>query len=379
MSVRTISILGFAVAITYSSIFGTSGAMAQNSSIVSELERLRRDMNTLQSYVFRDGKGVKTNNVSGVSAGFASQDAVSQLQLQIQQMRRLMREMNGPFEELQFKMKRSAERLDKLVADVDLRLRAIEEGQAAGSFATTPNSQAHKATQVGQQNTLSSELRRSNISPGSADKMIEPGLQSGQQALGVISARDLNQYRKSGTIVPNSENTAKLPQGSNSQQPERLAGVSAAPGPAPVTPAASQTATIGASLLAKGTPEEQYKHAYGLMMKRNMSEAENVLRAFLVRYPKHELADNASYWLGETHYARKDFQGAIRVYYDAYKTYPKGNKAPAVLLKLGMSLASIGEKESACSAYNELVTSHPNANSRILGNVSRMSKKLGCK
>ena len=201
MSVRTISILGFAVAITYSSIFGTSGAMAQNSSIVSELERLRRDMNTLQSYVFRDGKGVKTNNVSGVSAGFASQDAVSQLQLQIQQMRRLMREMNGPFEELQFKMKRSAERLDKLVADVDLRLRAIEEGQVAGSFATSPNSQAHKATQVGQQNTLSSELRSSNISPGSADKMIEPGLQSGQQALGVISARDLNQYRKSGTIA----------------------------------------------------------------------------------------------------------------------------------------------------------------------------------
>ena len=112
MSVRTISILGFALAMTYSLLFSTAGAMAQDSSIVSELERLRRDMNTLQSYVFRNGTGVKTNNVSGVSAGSASQEAVSQLQLQIQQMRRLMREMNGPFEELQFKMKRNAERLD---------------------------------------------------------------------------------------------------------------------------------------------------------------------------------------------------------------------------------------------------------------------------
>mgnify|MGYP001469830306 CR=1 FL=1 len=378
MSVRTISILGFAVAITYSSIFGTSGAMAQNSSIVSELERLRRDMNTLQRYVFRDGKGVKTNNDPGVSAGFASQDAVSQLQLQIQQMRRLMREMNGPFEELQFKMKRSAERLDKLVADVDLRLRAIEEGQVAGS-APILNSQAYSATDVRQQTTQSSKPSSTTISPGSANKVIQPGLKPGQQAFGVISARDLNQYRASGTIAPDSANTPISPQEMNSQQPSPAAGISAAPGPAPVIPAASQTATVGASVLANGTPEEQYKHAYGLMMKRNMSEAENVLRAFLVRYPKHELADNASYWLGETHYARKDFQGAIRVYYDAYKTYPKGNKAPAVLLKLGMSLASIGEKESACSAYNELVTSHPNANSRILGNVSRMSKKLGCK
>ena len=202
MSVRTISILGLSVAVIYSSLFITSGAMAQNSSIISELERLRLDMNTLQSYVFRGGKGVKTNNASGVSAGFATQDAVSQLQLQIQQMRRLMREMNGPFEELQFKMKRNAERLDKLVADVDLRLRAIEEGQVAGSFANTPNSQAHKATHVGQQNTQSSEPRSSNISPGSANQMIQPGLQPGQQAFGVINTRDLNPVSYTHLTLP---------------------------------------------------------------------------------------------------------------------------------------------------------------------------------
>ena len=378
MLVRTTSIIGFAIVMTYSSLFATPDAIAQNSSIVSELERLRRDMNTLQSYVFRGGKGATSNNVSGVSEGFASQDAVSRMQLQIQQMRRLMREMNGPFEELQFKMKRSAERLDKLVADVDLRLRAIEEGQVAGS-APILNSQAYSATDVRQQTTQSSKPSSTTISPGSANKVIQPGLKPGQQAFGVISARDLNQYRASGTIAPDSANTPISPQEMNSQQPSRVAGISAAPGPAPVIPAASQTATVGASVLANGTPEEQYKHAYGLMMKRNMSEAESVLRAFLVRHSKHELADNASYWLGETHYARKNYKEAIRIYYDAYKTYPKGNKAPAVLLKLGMSLASIGEKESACSAYDELVTSHPNANPRTLGNASRMSKKLGCK
>jgi tol-pal system protein YbgF len=378
MSVRPISILGFVIAMAYSFFSGTPDVVAQNSSFVNELERLRRDMNTLQTYVFRGGKGLIAENAAGVSKEFASQDAVSQLQLQIQEMRRLMREMNGPLEELQFKMKRSAERLDKLVADVDLRLRVIEEGQSKGS-ASSHGFQTNRATGLGQQIRRSSEDSDTVTSSNTVQKGIKPGLKPGQQAFGVISSRDLNQYKESGTMVPATANEGVLPQMTKSQQPIRAAGVSAAPGPAPVTSSASQTANTGASVLPEGTPEEQYKHAYGLMMKRNMSEAESVLRAFLARHPKHELADNAGYWLGETHYARKDFQEAIRVYYDAYKNYPKGNKAPAVLLKLGMSLTSIGEKESACSAYEELVTSHPDANPRILRKASRMSKKLGCK
>ena len=378
MSVRPIFILGFVIAIVYLSFFGTPDVIAQNSSFVSELERLRRDMNTLQTYVFRGGKGFITENAAGMSKESASQDAVSQLQLQIQEMRRLMREMNGPLEELQFKMKRTAERLDKLVADVDLRLRVIEEGQSTGS-ASFHGSQTHGATGLGQQITKSSEDSDAVTSSNTGNKSIKPGLKPGQQAFGVISTRDLNQYKEGGTMVPAAANEGVLPQMMKSQQPINAAGVSAAPGPAPVTSSASQTAKTGASVLPEGTPEEQYKHAYGLMMKRNMSEAESVLRAFLARYPKHELADNAGYWLGETHYARKDFQEAIRVYYDAYRNYPKGNKAPAVLLKLGMSLTSIGEKESACSAYDELVTSHPDANPRILRKTSRMSKKLGCR
>jgi len=96
--------------------------------------------------------------------------------------------------------------------------------------------------------------------------------------------------------------------------------------------------------LPAGTPKAQYNYVYGLLMKRDLPKAEAALKAFLANHPKHELADNATFWLGETHYTRKNYQEAIRVYYDAYKKYPKGNKAPAVLLKLGMSLANIGEK-----------------------------------
>ena len=377
MIFRKLSILGFAFAVTISSLVSVPEALAQDSSIVGELERLRRDMNTLQSYVFRDGKGAPSGAISGVGGEFASQDAVSQLQLQIQEMRRLMREMNGQFEELQFKINRNNERLDRLVADVDLRLRALEKGQGVRSI-SAPSSELRSTANAAQQEAQSSASGTAVISSGVANEVAQPG----QQAFGVISKRDLNQFKTSGTVTPASANPPTLLRGTSGQQPVRAAAVSkpvAAPAPAPVTAATAQTASVDAGVLPDGTPEEQYKHAHGLMMKRKMSEAENALKAFLVRHPKHELADNASYWLGETHYAREDFQEAIRVYYDAYKTYPKGNKAPAVLLKLGMSLASIGEKESACSAYDELMSLHPKASPRILSNASRMSKQLGCK
>ena len=113
-------------------------------------------------------------------------------------------------------------------------------------------------------------------------------------------------------------------------------------------------------------------------MKRDLSNAEKALRAFLLRHSGHELADNAIFWLGESYYSRKNYREAIKVYFEAYKKYPEGNKAPAVLLKLGMSLATVGEKDSACSAYQELIKKHPNASKRILANAARERNSLGC-
>jgi tol-pal system protein YbgF len=362
-------------------VASVSAAAAQDSSIVGELERLRRDMNTLQGYVFREGK--RPTSVPG-GAGlpeFASQDSVSQLQLQIQEMRRQMRDMNGQFEEIKFKIGRTAERLDRLVADVDLRLRALEEGRpsvgseqsvsaplSAGQYAASSNVTSPTTT------VISSETE---TSPPKG-KELKPG----QRPFGVISKNDLTRFKETGTVTPSSKAPPQPRRTARTLAPvnQRIAKPNAAPSPAPVTtavnPAAANKGQVAA--LPAGTPKAQYDYAYGLLMKRDLPKAEAALKAFLANHPKHELADNATFWLGETHYTRKNYQEAIRVYYDAYKKYPKGNKAPAVLLKLGMSLATIGEKESACSAYDELAKSHPKASPRILGNAARARKSLGC-
>jgi tol-pal system protein YbgF len=210
------------------------------------------------------------------------------------------------------------------------------------------------------------------------DKELTPG----QRPFGVISKNDLTGFKETGTVTPSSKappqplQTARTLAATN----QRIAKPNAAPSPAPVTTAVNPTVANNGQVAAlpAGTPKAQYNYAYGLLMKRDLPKAEAALKAFLANHPKHDLADNATFWLGETYYTRKNYQEAIRVYYDAYKKYPKGNKAPAVLLKLGMSLATIGEKESACSAYDELAKSHPKASPRILGNAARARKSLGC-
>ena len=378
MLVRTGIFSFFSLFIVVASV---SGAAAQDSSIVGELERLRRDMNTLQGYLFREGKRLASVPGGAGLPEFASQDSVSQLQLQIQEMRRQMRDMHGQFEEIKFKFGRTAERLDRLVADVDLRLRALEEGRpslgseqsvsaplGARQYASSSDVTAPTTT------VISSETETSRLK----DKELKPG----QRPFGVISKNDLTGFKETGTVIPSSKaplqplQTARTLAATN----QRIAKPNAAPSPAPVTTAANPTVANNGQVAAlpAGTPKAQYNYAYGLLMKRDLPKAEVALKAFLANHPKHELADNATFWLGETHYTRKNYQEAIRVYYDAYRKYPKGNKAPAVLLKLGMSLATIGEKESACSAYDELAKSHPKASPRILGNAARARKSLGC-
>ena len=349
---------------------------AQDSSLAGELERLRRDMNTLQAYVFRGEKKAGLPPAGG-GADFATQDSVSQLQLQVQELRQRMREMNGSFEEIQHRIGVVADRLDKLVAEVDLRLRSLEEGKGPVS----PGARQSRNGNEQRPPPASSGPAPAGQSGAEADRS---SLQGGQKPFGTLSQSDVNQYKSTGEVTPSAGGPPPRPRGAESNQtanrvaPAAPVAAPSAPSVAAVKPGSENSSAQLASLPGS-TPKEKYDYAYDLLLKRDLPNAEVALRAFVDQHPKHELADNAIYWLGETYYARKNYQEAIRVYYDAYKTYPKGNKAPDVLLKLGMSLASIGEKDSACSAYDELTRAHPEASPRILGAAKRERQSLNCK
>ena len=79
--------------------------------------------------------------------------------------------------------------------------------------------------------------------------------------------------------------------------------------------------------------EEQYELHYLNLIKNRFDAAEKGFQQFVEKYPKHQLAENAIYWLAETHYARQNYKTAAQTFLTAYRKYPKGNKAPDNLLK----------------------------------------------
>ncbi|MDH5412293.1 MAG: tol-pal system protein YbgF [Alphaproteobacteria bacterium] len=159
------------------------------------------------------------------------------------------------------------------------------------------------------------------------------------------------------------------------------AGAGTAPGEAPAEGSAPLVAAAPAvrPVLPEGSPRDQYDFAYDFLKKRQWAEGRAALLAFLEQNPKDELSDNAAYWLGETYYINKQYKEAAKAFLEGYKNYPKGDKAPDNLLKLGKSLAALGEPDKACTTYNKLLEDYPNSLPRIVKLAKSERTKLNCK
>ena len=98
-------------------------------------------------------------------------------------------------------------------------------------------------------------------------------------------------------------------------------------------------------ILPEGTPKEQYDFALSFVKVGDYETAEIALKEFVNTNAKDELAGNAQYWYAETFRIRQLYQDAATAYLDGYQKYPNSVKAPVNLLKLGVSLVHIGEKD----------------------------------
>lgn len=121
-----------------------------------------------------------------------------------------------------------------------------------------------------------------------------------------------------------------------------------------------------------------YESAFSLLKNGQYDGAEQGFTGFLTQYPVHALAGNAKYWLGETYYARAEYEKASRVFAEAYQQYPKSQKAPDNLLKLGMSLSSLGKKDDACIALGQIGKEFSTSAGPVLRRAEQEMSRLGC-
>ena len=335
--------------------FGLMGpAAAQDGNLALQLQRIRRDLSDLQAYVYSGKVPERPAVPDAMPAPSGESASAARLQVQIQNLETQMRELTGRVEEVEFKVSTLKDRLEKMIADVDQRFRDLETAVAgkqtsappaggtavAGAPQDTPKTAETPGTQpitsVGQPGT-----------PAAGQKL-EPG----QQVLGTLS-------RKGAKAV---KPPIETPPDAASGKP-----------PTPSGPPGSQIAAA-----TEGTPQQQYEQAFTLLQRREYDKAADAFKTFVDGNPENPLASNALYWLGETYYFQKNYADAARVFLDGFKRYPKGNKAPDNLFKLGKALAAIEEKQPACAAWSKLLKTFPNANKRLLGNARSERTRVGC-
>ena len=348
------------------------GAQAQTGDdlkvMLDRLQRLERDIRTLNVQISRGGvapvpvTGAKPRPAPVASPAprepFGSGPAMARLGVRLTSLEEDIRAVTGSMEEFVFHVGEIRKRLDKLVADVDYRLSALENRVSGGPVARTRTpGQAPSAPR------LSAAPR-----PPPVQKVI-PG-QGGGFAAPPGSL---------GTVSQKAVSSVQPPPPGNGTKP---AVAETAPGSALATAATPQPAVQAsrevAGILPGGTVKEQYAYAFGLLRQANYDRAEQALQEFLGLHPKEPLASNARYWLGETYYVRAAYVQAAEIFLEGYQADPKGPKAPDSLLKLGMSLAGLDKKREACAAFEKLTKDFPDAAAGVKNTVNREKQKNGC-
>lgn len=144
-----------------------------------------------------------------------------------------------------------------------------------------------------------------------------------------------------------------------------------------VAPAPGTTPTAPANPLADPA-ETLYQEAFSQLRQANYTSAEGSFKKFIDTYGDNPLGSNAYYWLGETYYAQKNYEQSAVQFLRGYKKFPKGNKAPDSLLKLAVSLASLGKEKEACTSLNKLFKEFPDAPSAVTQRAKEEAGRNHC-
>lgn len=127
-----------------------------------------------------------------------------------------------------------------------------------------------------------------------------------------------------------------------------------------------------------GNYQEDYDGALSHLRRGEHENAERALRLFLDNHGDSDLAGNAQYWLGESYYVREMWRPAAQSFLICVQKYKSGLKAPDCMLKLGMSLAAMGEKDKACKTLSEITKRFPDASQTIQQRARSERQRNNC-
>ena len=308
---------------TFLFIFLSNVVFADNHNLNEVLVIIQKDLKTLEKAVYSG-----TINTENSNKGFDenSEDVLTRHLLKLSELESQFRELTNKFEEINFKIDKLSNRLSKVQADNQLRFQDIESLLSSDKIIQNLTSKPKKK--------LEKKL------PGSSQP----------QDLGSISYKD----------TETNETTQKI------QSVETTSSI------------VTEAFEAEQNLLPNDTPEKQYEFAYSFLQVGDYTTAERAFREFVTTNSDHKLAGNAQYWYAETFRIRQLYTDAATAYLEGYQKYPKGEKAPINLLKLGVSMVQIGEKEQGCKMIEGVEKQYPKTDQSTLQRAKFESKKYEC-
>ena len=301
---------------------------ADNHNIYEILDQLQKDIKTLEKAVYSGSIELNSDSSVNLNSNLDnnSEDVLTRHLLKLSEIENQFQELTNKFEEINFKLDKLSSRMSKVQADNQIRFQDLE-------------------------NVVSSDVTTNKLTKKTNNEQMEvlPG-SSQPQDLGSISYKDTA--------------TNETSQKTNSVDSTALV--------------VTETFQAEEKILPDETPDKQYQFATSFLKVGDYSTAERAFREFVDTNPEHNLAGNAQYWYAETFRIRQLYTDAASAYLEGYQRYPKGEKAPINLLKLGVSMVQIGEKDQGCKMINGVEEQYPEANQSVIQKAKYESQKFEC-
>ncbi len=310
--------------------FISSKSYSDNHNIYEVLDLIRKDIKTLEKAVYSGSLNNSLNNSNSEAAEIDanSEEVLTRHLLKLSEIENQFQELTNKFEEINFKLDKLSSRLSKVQADNQIRFQQLEDKTIVSDNQNTNIT------------SITKKEEKSEILPGSSQP----------QDLGTIS------YKDTETNL-------------STQQTQSIDSTNTV---------ITETFASEEKLLPEASPEKQYEFATSFLKVGDYNTAERAFREFVNTNPEHKLAGNAQYWYAETFRIRQLYTDAASAYLEGYQKYPKSDKAPINLLKLGVSLVQIGEKDQGCLMIAGVQEQYPEANQSVLQKAKYEEKKFEC-
>lgn len=257
------------------------------------------------------------------------------------QLEEQIRQLNGLVEELNFQVLQMQDQIRRMQEDNEFRFQEIEK--QVGISSGDPATEMQKS-----ENTEVEEI----IENTDGTTQTATGPATPPRNLGDIT------FDKDGNVVGSGTASNALP------------GVD--------TGAPGTDDTEVASLPPTSDPDELYRNSYEFVLSGDYGTAEAGFRTHIEQFPDNERAADAHFWLGEALLGQEKYQEAAQVFLTANRDFPNAHKAPEMMLKLGISLAAMDQRDVACATLAEVGNRYPQASTAVLERAKAEQARVSC-